>query len=188
MLRNGSPPGTVTDFLSHKTRRANVLSLRNLSVAGFGVPFLEEHSEMSNPYDNAQDKISVLGPTLTFKGELTAKEDLMLKGRVEGSIVHTASLRIGEEGSVKGNISAKHITVEGTVEGDLHATAAVSVKESAHIKGNIYAPTVSLIEGAHFKGSIDMDKGQQAAESPRSRDAGEPDGSRSDRKVAVGGK
>lgn len=141
---------------------------------------------MSNPYDNAHDKISVLGPTLTFKGELSADEDLMLKGRVEGSIVHTASLRIGEEGSVKGNISAKHITVEGSVEGDLHASAAVSVKESADIKGNIYAPTVSLIEGAQFKGHIDMESGHSAAQAPKPKDSAEPE-EKSERKVAAGG-
>ena len=37
-----------------------------------------------DPYDSATEKVSVLGPTLVFKGELTADEDLMLKGRVEG--------------------------------------------------------------------------------------------------------
>lgn len=112
---------------------------------------------MSNPYDNASDKVSVLGPTLKFKGELTADEDLMLKGHVEGSIRHTASLRIGEEGSVKGNTRAKYITVEGTVEGDLHAGESITIKESANVTGNVYSPTVSLIEGARLKGMVDMD-------------------------------
>jgi len=126
---------------------------------------------MSNPYDNPPDKMSVLGPTLTFKGELSADEDLMLKGRVEGSIRHTARLRIGKEGSVKGNIRAKFITVEGEVEGDLHASSSVSVKESANVKGNIYSPTVGLLEGAHFRGSIDMDQVEQSASTPRGKDA-----------------
>jgi cytoskeletal protein CcmA (bactofilin family) len=126
---------------------------------------------MSNPYDNSSDKVSVLGPTLVFKGELSAEEDLMLKGRVEGSINHTASLQIGAEGSVKGNIKAKYITVEGKVEGDLHGSASVTVKESANVKGNIFAPKVSLIEGARFKGSIDMDMVEKAADAPQSKSA-----------------
>jgi cytoskeletal protein CcmA (bactofilin family) len=141
---------------------------------------------MSNPYDNATDKVSVLGPTLVFKGELSAEEDLMLRGRVEGSIRHTASLRIGEEGSVKGNIKAKYITVEGRVEGDLHASGSVTVKASAHVKGNIFAPTVSLIEGAHFKGSIDMESAEGAAAAPRSSSAAMDD-SHAAPKVAAGG-
>ena len=127
---------------------------------------------MGNPYDNAADKMSVLGPTLVFKGELSADEDLMLKGRVEGSINHTATLRIGKEGSVVGNITAKFITVEGRVEGDLHGSGAVTVKESANIDGNIFSPTVSLLEGANFNGSIEMKKKRaEAAQAPRSGDS-----------------
>jgi cytoskeletal protein CcmA (bactofilin family) len=121
---------------------------------------------MSNPHNNASDKVSVLGPTLIFKGELTADEDLVLKGRVEGSIHHTASLKISMEGSVKGNITAKHIMVEGKVEGDLFASEAVTVRESAHVTGNIFSGKVSLIEGARFKGSIDTDYVAAAAEKP----------------------
>ncbi len=144
---------------------------------------------MSNPYDNSQDKISVLGPTLTFKGELSAEEDLMLKGRVEGSIRHTASLRIGHEGSVKGDIKAKYITVEGRVEGDLYANASVTVKDSANIKGNIYSPTVGLIEGAQFKGSIDMERAEETAASPRGKRSSQADAEASapESKVAAAG-
>lgn len=126
---------------------------------------------MSNPYDNARDKMSVLGPTLVFKGELSADEDLMLKGRVEGSINHTASLRIGEEGSVKGDIKAQYINVEGKVEGDMHGSSSVTVKDSADVKGNIYAPAVSLIEGARFNGSIDMDSAEKSAAAPKPQTA-----------------
>jgi cytoskeletal protein CcmA (bactofilin family) len=120
---------------------------------------------MSNPYGNASDKVSILGPTLVFKGELIAEEDLLLRGRVEGSIQHTASLKIGKEGSVKGNIKAKHITVEGTVEGDLVGSDSVTVQASATVTGNIVSPSVSLIEGARFKGRIDMEPGGAAVES-----------------------
>ncbi len=111
---------------------------------------------MSNAYNNATDKMSILGPTLVFKGDLVAEEDLLLKGRVEGSIQHTANLKIGKEGSVKGDIKAKCITVEGNVEGDLFGSESVTVQASAKVSGNIVARSVSLIEGSRFKGSIDM--------------------------------
>jgi cytoskeletal protein CcmA (bactofilin family) len=148
---------------------------------------------MSNPYDNAQEKVSVLGPTLVFKGELSADEDLMLKGRVEGSIRHTASLRIGKEGSVKGNIKANHIVVEGRVEGDMFGKGAVTIRDSARVVGNVYSPTVSLIEGAHFKGSIDMDHAESSETSrPKSRETvsvstSKPSEPRATAKVAAAG-
>ena len=121
---------------------------------------------MSNPNNNPSDKMSILGPTLVFQGELVAEEDLMLSGRVEGSIQHTASLKIGKEGSVKGNVTAKSITVEGTVEGDLLGTESVTVQASARVTGNIVSRKVSLNEGSRFKGSIDMDYGEATAETP----------------------
>jgi cytoskeletal protein CcmA (bactofilin family) len=120
---------------------------------------------MSNPYDSAAPrKASVLGPTLKFKGELSAEEDLMIQGSIEGSIKHSSSLTIGESGHVKANVSAEYIVIEGSIEGDIHGTQSVTVRETARINGNISSPTVSLLEGATFNGNIDMTgKGFQKA-------------------------
>jgi cytoskeletal protein CcmA (bactofilin family) len=121
---------------------------------------------MSKPNDNASDKMSMLGRTLTLTGTLFAAEDLLLEGRVEGSIQHTGNLQVGKEGSVKGNIKAKHINVEGTVEGDMYGTESVAVQSTAQVTGNIRAHSVKLIEGARFNGGIDMDYREAAEEMP----------------------
>ncbi len=103
-------------------------------------------------------RLSVLGPTLVFKGKLSAGEDLLIQGRVEGSIEHNErNLTIGHQGSVKADIRARNIIVQGQVQGDMIATESVLVEASAQVRGNIFAPRVGLKEGAKFKGSIDMD-------------------------------
>lgn len=112
---------------------------------------------MSNPYNSATDRASVLGPTLYFKGDLSAEEDLLIQGRVEGSVSHTQRLTVGPQGTVKADIRAQTIVVEGTVDGDLRADTSVVVKDSAKVRGNIFAPSVSILEGASFSGNIDMD-------------------------------
>jgi cytoskeletal protein CcmA (bactofilin family) len=105
---------------------------------------------------------------LKFKGDLTANEDLLIQGRVEGSIKHTSNLTIGEEGKVKANINAEFICVEGKVTGDLYGSKSVVVKATANIDGNIHSPTVSLLEGSTFNGKIDMSgKEQPQAETPK---------------------
>jgi cytoskeletal protein CcmA (bactofilin family) len=101
-------------------------------------------------------KIAVLGRTLHFKGELSAEEDFILQGKIEGSINHTQSVTIGVDGSVLGNIHARRITIDGTVEGDLHASESVSVHETARLTGNIFAPRVGIVEGAFFNGRVEM--------------------------------
>jgi cytoskeletal protein CcmA (bactofilin family) len=113
---------------------------------------------MSNPYDSASERVSILGPTLHFKGELHADEELLIKGRIEGSITHTQRITVCPEGTVTANVRAQVIVVEGAVDGDLQAEKSVMVRETAKLRGNITAPSVSIVEGAHFTGGIDMDK------------------------------
>lgn len=107
--------------------------------------------------------VAVLGPTLRFKGELSAEEDFVLQGRIEGSINHTQSVTIGTEGVVQGNIHARMVTVDGTVEGDLHGSEAVVVSATARVTGNIFAPRVGIVDGALFNGRIDMSARQPKA-------------------------
>lgn len=109
---------------------------------------------MSNPYDTVTERRSILGPTLTFKGELSAEEELVIQGRVEGSIRHTQRVTIGCDGKVKADIRAQIIIVEGTVEGDLHATKSVMVRSTANLRGNVYSPAFTIVEGAKFNGSV----------------------------------
>jgi len=101
-------------------------------------------------------RASVLGPTLKFRGELSAQEDLIVQGSVEGSITHTQSLTIGTDGTMKGDIRARVIIIDGKVEGDLYATESVSIRATAKVKGNVFAPRVGITDGAFFQGQIEM--------------------------------
>jgi cytoskeletal protein CcmA (bactofilin family) len=101
-------------------------------------------------------RASVLGPTLKFRGELSAQEDLIVQGSVEGSITHTQSLTIGTDGTMKGDVRARVIVIDGKVEGDLYATESVNIRATAKVKGNVFAPRVGISEGAFFQGQIEM--------------------------------
>lgn len=106
----------------------------------------------------ATGDMSVIGPSLVIKGELEAGEDLLIEGRVEGMVTHTAErLLIGQRGSLKADIRARNVVIEGEVEGDVYGSESVCIRETAKVRGNIFTPKVSISEGAHFKGGIDMD-------------------------------
>jgi len=104
----------------------------------------------------AAPRASVLGPTLKFRGELSAQEDLIVQGSVEGSITHTQSLTVGTDGTMKGDIRARVIVIDGKVEGDMYATESVNIRATAKVKGNVFAPRVGISEGAFFQGQIEM--------------------------------
>jgi len=104
----------------------------------------------------AAPRASVLGPTLKFRGELSAQEDLIVQGSVEGSITHTQSLTVGTDGTMKGDIRARVIVIDGKVDGDMYATESVNIRATAKVKGNVFAPRVGISEGAFFQGQIEM--------------------------------
>jgi len=102
-------------------------------------------------------KGSTLGPTLRFKGDLVADEDLVIQGQVEGSILHTRSLTIGAQGRVLGDIRARRIVVEGSVDGNLYALESVSLRSGAVVRGDVFAAAIAVDNGARLTGRIDMD-------------------------------
>jgi len=109
------------------------------------------------PQTAAQQKGSTIGPTLRFKGEIVADEDLLVEGEVDGSILHTRSLTIGAGGRMRGDIRARRVVVQGVVDGNLYALENVIVRPGATVNGDIYAHRVTIEEGARMCGRIDMD-------------------------------
>jgi cytoskeletal protein CcmA (bactofilin family) len=119
---------------------------------------------LSKEKESSGRQLSTLGRTLVFKGELDAAEDLLIQGRVEGSISHSGSnLTIGAHGEVTADVDANRVIVQGTVHGDVRATESITIEPSAKVRGNMFAPSIGLKEGAKFKGSIDMDGEPKAA-------------------------
>lgn len=103
-------------------------------------------------------EVAVIGSSIQINGDLRGDEDLRIEGNVSGTVeLRNNSLTIGKEGKVKAGVYAKSIAVDGETQGDLYATDRVSVHVNARVQGNIIAPKVSIEEGAHFKGSIEMD-------------------------------
>ena len=101
---------------------------------------------------------AVIGRSIRINGDLSGDEDLRIEGDVSGTVeLKNSALTIGKEGKVKAGVYAKSIAVDGETTGDLYATERVSIHVNARVQGNIIAPKVSIEEGAHFKGSIEMD-------------------------------
>ena len=101
--------------------------------------------------------VSVIGPTLVFKGELSADEDLIIEGHIEGTIAHHKKhLTVGEQGRVKADIHASSVIVLGQLVGDIRSDGTVTLAKGANVEGNIFCSRIAMEEGAMFKGKIDM--------------------------------
>ena len=128
---------------------------------------------MTAMYESTSERHSILGPTLRFKGELSASEDLVIHGQVEGSIGPAPKVTIGPEAHVKAGVNADVIVIEGRVEGDLKAKVAIAIRSKANVRGNLEAPSINIAEGANFNGGIKMEPARTEANARPTR-PGEP--------------
>ena len=121
------------------------------------IPFKEVPKTVSPSPETIGSNVSVIGETLYFKGELSASEDLIIEGKVEGQINQgKCCLTVKPKGKLIANVNATKIFIEGKVDGDLAATVGVIIRESGEVTGNIVAPKVAINDGATFNGQIEM--------------------------------
>src|SRR5918992_1426069 len=109
-----------------------------------------------------------IGKSVVIKGELNGSEDLTIEGHVEGKIeLKDHVLTIGPNGKIKAEVYAKAVIVLGEVHGNVLATEKVDIRDGGSVDGDIVSPRVAIAEGAHFRGSVDMQrKGAQPHAQP----------------------
>ena len=100
-----------------------------------------------------------IGKSVVIKGELNGSEDLTVEGHVEGKIeLRDHVLTIGPNGKIKAQVFAKAVIVLGEVTGNVTATEKVDIRDGGSVDGDIVSPRVAIAEGAHFRGSVDMQR------------------------------
>ncbi len=115
---------------------------------------------MAGDPQRGQEKTAVnIGKSVVIKGELNGSEDLTIEGQVEGKIeLRQNVLTIGANGKIKAQVFAKSVIILGEVTGNVSASDKVDIRDNGSVDGDIAAPRVAIAEGAHFRGSIDMQK------------------------------
>jgi cytoskeletal protein CcmA (bactofilin family) len=99
---------------------------------------------------------AVIGPSMTIKGEIHAREELVVDGEVEGTLESQSSITVGVNGKVKSNIRAREVIVYGSVRGNVEVTDKIAIRDQGSLVGDIKAAGISIDDGAYFKGSIDI--------------------------------
>jgi len=99
---------------------------------------------------------TLIGQTVTIRGRLSSQEDVVLNGEIEGDLeIPAHRLTIGMPGRVRGDVLAAEVVALGTVEGNVDARQKFAIRASARMTGNIRTPSLTIEEGAFFKGGIE---------------------------------
>ena len=116
-------------------------------------------SAPSEPLRGMERTTVNIGKSVVIKGELSGSEDLTIEGQVDGKIeLRQNVLTIGPNGKIKAQVFAKSVVILGEVTGNVTASEKVDIRDNGSVDGDIAAPRVAIAEGAHFRGSIDMQR------------------------------
>ena len=107
--------------------------------------------------------LACLGSGLEIKGKITGEEDLQIDGKVEGAVsLQGQRLIIGRTGRLNSEVKAREVIVYGHITGNLLGADRVEIKKDASVIGDITTARISIEDGAHFKGRIEIDRGKPA--------------------------
>jgi len=100
---------------------------------------------------------SLLGRSMTLKGDISGTEDLVVEGQFEGTIdVADHTVTVGAQGQVKSEIRARHVIVHGAVTGKISAREKIEIRRTGNVVGDLVSAGVAIEDGAYFKGSIEI--------------------------------
>jgi cytoskeletal protein CcmA (bactofilin family) len=114
-----------------------------------------------------------IGKTIVICGEVKGSEDLLLDGRVEGTVsLGENRLTVGPNAQIAADLSAKDVLIMGRVQGNVVATGRVELRSGCNLEGDIKALRLAIEDNAIFHGKVDLtqgvSKGSDGANAPHS--------------------
>jgi cytoskeletal protein CcmA (bactofilin family) len=114
----------------------------------------------------ATPQFANIGKSVSIKGELSGSEDIIVDGRLEGSIQLSGNnLTVGPNAHVQANVTARNVTVAGALQGNIHASERTELQKTAVVNGDVQTQRIAIEEGAYFRGRLEIltERGSQPA-------------------------
>jgi len=101
-----------------------------------------------------------IGKTIVISGEIKGGEDLIVDGRVEGTVnLAESRLTIGPNANVSADLTAKDVLILGHVQGNVVASGRVELRAGCSVEGDIRALRLAVEDNAVFRGKVDLTQG-----------------------------
>ena len=102
---------------------------------------------------------TVIGENISIEGNIRGDEHLIIEGSMKGNIaMEKHNFAVGSKGRVEGEINAQSVRISGQMIGNIKTKGKVEITKEADFMGDIRAKSISVEDGAYFKGSIELDK------------------------------
>jgi cytoskeletal protein CcmA (bactofilin family) len=106
-----------------------------------------------------------IGKSVIICGEVKGSEDLIVDGRIEGTVTLTESrLTIGPNANVQADLTARDVLIMGQVQGNVVASGRVELRAGCSVQGDIRALRLAVEDNAVFRGKVDLTQGAAKAQ------------------------
>jgi cytoskeletal protein CcmA (bactofilin family) len=127
------------------------------SVAYKNVTEQKPATPVPHPETNARQ--TVIGENISIEGNIRGDEHLVIEGSMKGNVaMEKHNFTVGSKGRVEGEINAQNVKVSGQMVGNIKTQGKVEITKEADFIGDIRTKSISVEDGAYFKGSIELDK------------------------------
>jgi cytoskeletal protein CcmA (bactofilin family) len=113
-----------------------------------------------------------LGSEVELKGILKFAAQLTFDGKIDGDIISSGALGLGENAVVRGNLEVNSVVIHGKVTGNITAREKIELKAKAEVFGDVRAPRLVMEEGVTFVGQTMVNPNKSSAAETSAQTAG----------------
>jgi cytoskeletal protein CcmA (bactofilin family) len=104
----------------------------------------------------ADEIIAFLGKGTRFKGVVTYDGTVRIDGHIEGEVISTGTLIVGDTAVIDAEVSVGTLVCGGKITGNITATEKVQLLTPAVVSGSIKTPALMIEAGVRFNGQCEM--------------------------------
>lgn len=115
----------------------------------------KKNEEISKEADDVQ---TLIGPSIEVKGDFVGGGDVIVEGKLSGTLKTEKDLRVGPEAKIEADVEAENIFVAGQITGNIKARAAIELGEGSTVNGDIETKSLVVEKGAILNGGCSMNE------------------------------
>ena len=126
-----------------------------------------DEAQAANPVEGAQPPEPVepgtliIGRGISFTGEITACNRLVVNGIVEANLQHCREVLVSDTGFFKGEATAENAEVSGRTEGNLKIRKRLLIRAAGQVSGSTIYGQIEIERGGRINGQAEARDGVQ---------------------------
>jgi len=107
--------------------------------------------------NSSNSEKTTIGEKIIVEGIIRGAGNLIIEGVMKGDVeLEKHNFEVGPKGRIEGEIRANDVVISGLLHGKVKAQGKVEITKDADFYGSIKADSISIEDGAFFKGEIEL--------------------------------